>query len=351
MHTTLTGYKEMGKSATRPNLDEVSLEYVYDLFGATRASVLMRDAGIEETSVEAHVIKKTDLWQICISSVMRYNDEGHGALTRELPMNSWSMINASVSQMPNLSKGLKKFVELVPLLQCGINARITTSGRDLKLSIFATDALSNNTRVERYIEVMSAYFQSFIGWTTGRDWLPVEIRLSSLLDDQEGSILTGISGCTYTRHGTGVTFTYQQSDLDLHLGVRPVDRWVVYETQIFNKVISGRVTRQTIEPSLVKNVRALLDEGLSCQNQIADRLHISVPTLQRHLAHLGTNFREVSREQRSKRLLLLLATTMSLDDIAQELGFSDRRSLTRASKEWLGVTPSQYRFQIKATCR
>lgn len=149
------------------------------------------------------------------------------------------------------------------------------------------------------------------------------------------------------RNEPGVTFTYQQADLDLHLGVRPVDRLVVNETQIFNKVISGRITRQTSEPPLINDVRALLDDSLSCQNQIADRLHVSLHTLQRHLAHLGTNFREVSIEQLSKRLLLLLATTMPLDNIAQELGFSDRRSLIRASKEWLGLTPSQYRPQIK----
>ena len=112
----------MGKSTTKLNLDEVSFEYVYDLFGADRARVLLQDVGIDDSARQSNAIKKTDLWQMCISSAMRYNDEGHGTLTRELPMNSWSMINASLSQMPNLGKGLKKFVELVPSLQCGINA-------------------------------------------------------------------------------------------------------------------------------------------------------------------------------------------------------------------------------------
>jgi AraC-like DNA-binding protein len=44
---------------------------------------------------------------------------------------------------------------------------------------------------------------------------------------------------------------------------------------------------------------------------------------------------------RARRRVLMKA---DLADVAEELGFSDRRAFSRAFKDWNGVTPSQYRL-------
>ena len=53
--------------------------------------------------------------------------------------------------------------------------------------------------------------------------------------------------------------------------------------------------------------------------------------------------REVSQDVRQKKLLCLLAAEGTLDDIAEELGFSDRRSLWRSCNKWIGMSPSRFR--------
>ena len=75
---------------------------------------------------------------------------------------------------------------------------------------------------------------------------------------------------------------------------------------------------------------------------------MSVATLQRRLREAGTNFRELSKEVRREKLVSLLATDGNLDDIAMELGLSERRSLWRTCHEWLGVSPTQYRKYQRA---
>lgn len=340
---------ESVKTPSHRQLDEVTLSYVTDLFGEARSKELLGSIGSTIATLnDLTTIKKRDLWQMCLSNIVKYDDEGHGVLSKVVPKNSWSMIYASVSQMPDLNKGLKKFVELVPLLQCGISARATSEATGVTLSIFANDDLIGDTRVERWIELFSAYFQSFISWTTGEEWLPSHIRLSSLLPAHEGSMLEGISGCTYSRHGSGVAFGYRKSDLSLPLGIRPIDRWAANETLVFNKIISARLAPGGNSDPLLTEVERILEDCFCSQSELAKKLFVSVPTLQRNLSRCGSNYRTISEKIRSKRLMLLLQTSMSVEDIAADMGFSDRRSLTRASKKWLGETPSQYRSRDKS---
>ena len=330
----------------------VSDNYVVDLFGLTRARELLETAKIIEPRAPIpSIISKGDVWQICLDNISLNNDEGHGALFRKLPKSSWSMIFSSVSQMPNLASGLRTFVELVPILQSGLKATVKIDFNGAKLTISAGDELEDSTRVERYIELLTFYFQCFLVWTTNRSWLPASINLSQKLESQDGSMLAGINGCEYTRDGGGVTFLYHSSDLKLPLGQRRSDRWAMNETVVFREILAGIAPIELQENQFLEKVKALLQRAPHTQGDLASALCMSIPTLQRRLLRAGKNYRQLSQEVRANHLTLLLATSMNLDDIASEMSFSDRRSLTRACHQWLGSTPSAYRKSRRLTKR
>ena len=347
-HITDTTQASKGSDNTQPQddigIEFVSNNYVVDLFGLARARELLEAAEIIEANAPIPaIISKADVWQICLDNISLYDDEGHGALLRKLPKSSWSMIFSSVSQMPNLASGLRKFVELVPILQSGLKTTVKIDLNGAKLTIAAGDELEESARVERYIELFTFYFQCFLAWTTNRSWLPVSTQLSHRLGPQDGSMLAGVHGCEYTRDGSGVTFTYHSSDLTLPLGQRRSDRWAMNETVVFREILAGIAPIDIQENLFVEKVKALLQRGPHTQGNLATALYVSIPTLQRKLSRAGTNYRQLSSEIRINRLTLLLSTSMNLDDIASEMGFSDRRSLTRACHQWLGTTPSAYR--------
>ena len=87
---------------------------------------------------------------------------------------------------------------------------------------------------------------------------------------------------------------------------------------------------------------AQLPNGAPSKIDIAKMLGLSVASLRRHLTEEGTSFRELSRTKMNDRAKFLLDQGQSVQEVAEDLGFSDFRSFTRAFKSWNNMTPGSY---------
>ena len=78
--------------------------------------------------------------------------------------------------------------------------------------------------------------------------------------------------------------------------------------------------------------------------QVASTLKTTTHTLRRRLKEEGNSFQEIKDSLRRDRALRLLSDTdMSVQEIAELLGFSEPAAFNRAFKKWLGTTPGSYR--------
>lgn len=94
--------------------------------------------------------------------------------------------------------------------------------------------------------------------------------------------------------------------------------------------------------------RAVLatDSGGWCVDAVASQLNVSTRTLKRRLESEGTNFSlVVNRVRESLAKEYLTHTQWKVDVIASELGYSSGSNFGQAFKQWVGVTPSDYRAQ------
>lgn len=98
---------------------------------------------------------------------------------------------------------------------------------------------------------------------------------------------------------------------------------------------------------LAGRVRRLVEEtgrGVPSLEEVASRLHVSTRTLKRQLAQQGTSFSEILDDIREQKALLLLARKdLTVEQVADRLGYSDVANFTRAFKRWTGQTPSGWR--------
>ena len=79
---------------------------------------------------------------------------------------------------------------------------------------------------------------------------------------------------------------------------------------------------------------------------IAQHLHISPQTLRRHLREEGSSFQALKDELRRDIAIYHLGRAhVSLQAIAEQLGFSEPSAFHRAFKKWTGLTPGAYRAQ------
>jgi len=96
----------------------------------------------------------------------------------------------------------------------------------------------------------------------------------------------------------------------------------------------------------VEQVRALLMSGVASFNleAAARALHLSARTLRRRLSEHGTTFQDlVGVIRRAESTRLLRTTSLSLDQLAARLGYSDASNFARAFQKWTGMTPGTFR--------
>ncbi|WP_101760123.1 AraC family transcriptional regulator [Oceanicoccus sp. KOV_DT_Chl] len=111
------------------------------------------------------------------------------------------------------------------------------------------------------------------------------------------------------------------------------------EAALLRQGITQTVTNQTRR--IIKLMNNLPEASLDI---VASRLNISPRTLNRRLQEEGVGFKVLLDEQRCQRACLLLAKSdYNMDQIAEQLGYSDSSNFRRAFKKWTGATPTHYR--------
>ncbi|EXF91177.1 AraC family transcriptional regulator [Pseudomonas fluorescens HK44] len=104
----------------------------------------------------------------------------------------------------------------------------------------------------------------------------------------------------------------------------------------------------TWERKVLDAIEAQLPEGEPSAERIAETLHLSLRSLQRHLADEGCRFDTLLNECRENLALLHLRDPQcSLSEISYLLGFADTSSFSRAFKRWTGMTPGQFRDGLR----
>jgi AraC-like DNA-binding protein len=101
--------------------------------------------------------------------------------------------------------------------------------------------------------------------------------------------------------------------------------------------------------SLVSQIRRLL--GRDCNHwpdldNVARQLNTSPQTLRRRLREQDSSFQELKDNLRRDLAIYHLGRNeLAIQDIAEQLGFSEPSAFHRAFKKWTGLTPGAYRSQ------
>jgi len=100
--------------------------------------------------------------------------------------------------------------------------------------------------------------------------------------------------------------------------------------------------------SLVAQIRGIIGDDLSKElpnfEFVASELHTSPQTLRRRLKEEGLTYQEVKDQMRRDSALFYLEKgDLSIQEVAEKLGFSESSTFHRAFKKWTGITPGAYR--------
>jgi len=117
--------------------------------------------------------------------------------------------------------------------------------------------------------------------------------------------------------------------------------------KLAEQYIATEASRINVVHGIVAQVRRVLAEhahGRPDPTEVAKALQTSTRSLRRGLQQMGTSFQTLLDEARRARAEeWIRGTDMKLQQIAEQLGFSDVRSFRRAFKRWTGRSPNELR--------
>ncbi|MDX1693431.1 MAG: AraC family transcriptional regulator [Ketobacteraceae bacterium] len=95
---------------------------------------------------------------------------------------------------------------------------------------------------------------------------------------------------------------------------------------------------------------ALFSEKLPTAEDAAVTFGLSQRSLRRKLSQEGTSFRKLLDDVKSRKAIrLLLNTRMTIEAIAQELGYAEAAAFVHAFRRWENDSPAQYRIRHRNT--
>jgi AraC-like DNA-binding protein len=132
-----------------------------------------------------------------------------------------------------------------------------------------------------------------------------------------------------------------------HLLDLPLPRANPHSAQLCEQQCQALLAKRQVRSGLARQIR---DRLLSTPGRLADmeviasELNISSRTLRRRLEEQGSSFRQLQEEVRQALAEELLAiASLSQEEIAERLGYSEVSNFLHAFKRWKGLTPGQYR--------
>jgi AraC-like DNA-binding protein len=221
----------------------------------------------------------------------------------------------------------------------GITARIN-SHTDKTLCPFEFDFLLHPTppqaqAIELALGVTLRVLHLFLGTT----YRPVSVHLPHPALGTK-SDYRRYFGCTPHYNEPFAGFTLRAADLQ-----RPLNHDPLAHQLALHYLSSTRAEHASGFTDTVRRIiRQLLPTGELTAELVARQFGIHSKTLQRRLAAEGTTFvAAVDQARRELAQRLLLDTDLPLVQLCRQLGYAEQSVLTRASKRWFGMTPTDYR--------
>ena len=93
----------------------------------------------------------------------------------------------------------------------------------------------------------------------------------------------------------------------------------------------------------IRNRLMMAEDGFPSLEQLAEQYCLTARTLRRYLDALGVSYRQLLEQVREDKARRWLKSGLSVQQVADKLGYSDPSNFSRAFRQWSGESPSHYR--------
>ncbi len=147
--------------------------------------------------------------------------------------------------------------------------------------------------------------------------------------------------CQVHSQGEHFSLTFSHEHLDIPLPGCDAHLYEINKSYAEDLLRTKRAGLALIDS--VKEVIIQQGYSLATIEDVQTQLGLHSRTLQRNLLEQGTRFRQIKEELlKDQAIHLLISKKLSINAVAQQLGYSETSAFHRAFKTWSGVTPKQF---------
>lgn len=248
-------------------------------------------------------------------------------------------VTALCRAAPTMSIAIQHFIEYIPIVHSPTTIiELATNNDTAEYRWLVRTNLGQNDQANYQGALLVLKLLRQVG---GHDFKPSYIKLAVDARAKDIPELERELGCRV--HKT-------QTENAIAFPVGALNHQVASANRLLFKLLSGYLqrvksaARKTTAERVEDYIRGALPSGHCSIERCAEKLGMSIRTLQTNLSVSGQKFSDILESQRVELAKTYLEKEeFSLDDVAANLGYSEQSSFGRAFKRWTGMTPKQFR--------
>ncbi|MGI9296209.1 MAG: AraC family transcriptional regulator [Pseudomonadales bacterium] len=327
-------------------ISTVPVHYVNAMLNAAVHRGCSRSAILQQTGIAPELLEQeraripaSTFAHFTASIADELQDENCGFMDRPFKPGTFAMMCYACIHCPTLGQFLERSIRFYDLLTDCMSLRLV---RDKDFASYIITPQSGMMDPSHFMS------QVLLGITH---------RMSSWLIDQ--AIVLQSANFTHSRPGYANEYNFlfmapvkfEQANNSLRLSANYLDSPIKQNEQSLEKFLEVPSMQLMSNPdsdrSLVLKVRNMIKDCLQDQfpefETVADKLHFTAVTLRRRLREEGSSYQQIKDDIRRDTAIFNLGRgSMSIEEVAESVGFSEPTSFFRAFKRWTGVTPRAY---------
>ncbi len=282
-------------------------------------------------------------------------DESCGLSLRPLLVGSTGLVLSSLARCDTLAEAMKAVATTYNLLHAGNYNRVEAHPDRITYVIddrgFPYAPHTPRDQVGLTMECVLIYLHGLLSLIAG-DALEAHLRKVVTRNGRSGSAGQQAFWSVPIRRLApyyALTYDIAAASLPVHVDPAPLSSLDVYR-QVIRLIERRQAGSGTRQRSVAERLTEAFAQKVYGQTAVARHLGLSVATLRRRLRDENQpGFRTLHDQALNRAARQMLANRRHPADIAEELGFSDLRSFTRAFKRWNQTTPSRYAEQARSS--
>lgn len=293
-------------------------------------------AALDDPQARYPVARTTELWRLAVAAT---GDPCLGlAVASAVSPTTFHALGFSVMASASLGQALQRIVRYFRIATDVSVLQLHETADSCELLVLTPDEQPAPEAVDAFISLLVRTARGL----AGRDLCPRQIDLRRAPPDTDCHARVLRAPIVFNAALDRVVFARADCERLLDTANQ--------ELAVHNDQIAQRFLEQLQRGQWSTRVRnqllKVLAQGEPVAEQLAASLHLSLRSLQRHLAEEGGSFEQLLEQTRHELARNYLADPRyAIGEIAYLLGFADASSFTRAFKRWTGLTPSRFRVR------